>query len=55
MESSIFLRLVAWFGFGFVCGKALDKVLQIADLFLFFLFWFADELLHQLAGFVPKS
>ena len=28
--------------------------MQIADLFLFFLILVADELLHQLAGFVPK-
>ena len=37
-----------------VCRKALDKVLQIPDLFLALFVLVADQLLHQAAGFIPE-
>ena len=39
---------------GFVGGEALDKLLQLGDLFRIAFVFIADELLHQLAGFVPE-
>ena len=41
-------------GFGFVGGKALDKALQLPDFFLVLFVLVPQQLLHQLAGFIPK-
>ena len=42
------------FGFGFVCSKARDKVLQFFDLFVCLAFLVSNHALHQSAGLIPE-